>query len=271
MIDLLVDDCIKCGGFCCKGITLNSGRSVSSFFQRINGEELLMHNPFAPLHELLLIASTPIDYYRCSQLDWKTGLCKDHENRPEMCVHYPSSHDDELVNFIFIVPWCTYREKQLILKGEVYRFATLSECMHYYGDPITSTHTPALTLLDCHRFVQYYLSDRIHKAIFPSVPNDFFAREVFSSYLAHFTFEFKKQTIRMRSAPAAFNRMAMLCYKHGVTPEIFCNTARLFGESKNLLGKVPFPTFIVGDKFEEFLVERLKRYRLREMVRSDIK
>lgn len=258
-MELLVDSCLSCGGFCCRGITLNPGRDdIPSYFKKVTGLDVLSHNPFMPLHELIMISSTRIVFYQCNKLNFRTGLCTCYEDRAEMCKTYPSPFDHDLLNFIFVVPWCAYRAKQLILKNEEYQIATLQQCMMFYSE-ITEDNWVSATVLDtCFRYSRYFsFRDEFSEMVIDQA-NDYFIQEVLNTYRAHFVYNFKQMTINMSTARNAFHQAAMLCYKFGISPEMFWNIARLYGEfSPKVYNKLPFPTYIMGKDFQRFLKERI--------------
>lgn len=268
-MSLIVKECSECGGFCCRAITLNIGKRnlVPKSFQRISGLEALGRNPFLPLQKLIEISSTPVEFYTCTNLN-KTGLCKIHNDRFKMCSHYPSDRDEDLLNFIFVVPWCAYREKQLILQGQDYEFGTLEECMRYYTDPtINSLQQFGVCLDDCIRFVNYFLeSDVFHNnpRIFSSEVEDLYLREFFEVYRVHFLVAYHRMTVKLKNMRHIFNKAAMLAYDHGVSPIDFWNMVNLYAKTISCNFKVPFPTFCIGDDFKDFLISRLVKIEARE-------
>lgn len=266
-MSLIVKECLECGGFCCRAITLNIGRHnlVPESFQKITGLDALGRNPFLPLQKLIEISSTPVEFYTCTHLD-KNGLCSIHKNRFKMCSHYPSDRDDDLLNFIFVVPWCVYREKQLILQGQEYEFGTLEECMRFYTDPtIDSCQQFGVCLDDCVRFVHYFLDSETQSPyIFPSEVEDLYLKEFFEVYKVHFLVAYHRMTMKLKNMRHIFNKAAMLAYKFGVSPIDFWNIVNLYAKAINYNFKVPFPTFCIGDDFETFLKSRLVKIEARE-------
>ena len=265
---LTVDSCESChGSFCCRCIVVNIGRSMPSFFKKIDGLDALGHNPFLPLHELLLKSSTPVEFYTCARLDLNTGRCEIYEGRPECCKSFPSMHDHDLLDFTFTAPWCLFRQKQAILRGDDYETRKLVECLAYYSDPTIERgdFTPAGTLDSCYRYSRYFLNRRLMLSlplVFLEDTNDFFLMEVFSAYQVHFAVAFGRMDIRLNIARKAFQKIALLCYKYGVNPVQFMNIAKLYGQTHtNVKTDLPFPTYLVGSEFQSFLVSRLDRIR----------
>jgi Fe-S-cluster containining protein len=263
----IVSSCLDCKGFCCKAITLNSNRKdIPPFFKRLSGLEALSVNPFLPIHSLLEISSTPINFYQCTLLG-ENGLCSNYDKRPYMCRHFPSEEDDDLLHFIFPCGWCSYREKQLILLDQEYETCSFQECLDFYSDPINSPWIAGGSLDSCYRFNQYYKKGGKFQQVIIDQVNDIFLWEVFEVYRAHFVFQFNQINIKLKTSRNAFNKAALLCYEFGVTPEVFWNIAKLFGSVNSLKGKLPFPTYIMGNSFREFLSERLDKIIKREQRR----
>ncbi len=265
---LIVKECSDCGGFCCRAITLNIGKKnfVPKCFKKISGYEALGRNPFLPLQKLIEISSTPVEFYTCNDID-ENGLCVNHAQRYDMCRHYPSNRDEELLDFIFVVPWCAYREKQLILQGKDYEHGTLEQCMMYYIDPLIEE--PQLfgsCLNDCVRFISEFNKPEFQRLpyVFPSEVEDLYLREFFNVYYVHFLAAYHKTTFRLKNMRHVFNKAAMRAYEFGVDPFDFWNMVNLFAKSINYKYKVPFPTFCIGDKFKTFLKSRLLKIEERE-------
>ena len=262
---MILQDCLGCQGMCCRCIVVDAGRSdIPDFFKSINGLDCLGINPFLPLQEFLtLTKESPLAYYSCTKLDEK-GLCSIYEDRPELCRSYPSPFDHDLLNFIFVVPWCSYRYKYFELVGHDYIIGNLSQCLIYYNDPMNESWLPGASKECCNRFTSYYHSR--NKPCWTNIDtaNEYFTQDVLSTYQAHFAYHFSSLEIKMKTARNAFNKAALLCYKYGISPIILWNIAALYGDHENVKGKLPFPTYIMGGKFEKFLKERLDKIILRE-------
>ena len=265
---LIVKDCKDCGGFCCRAITLNIGKKgfVPKCFKQISGYEALGRNPFLPLQKLMEISSTPVEFYTCKDID-KSGLCVSHAQRYDMCRHYPSDRDEELLDFIFVVPWCAYREKQFLLQGKDYEYGTLEQCMRFYTDPlIEEPQLFGVSLNDCLRFINQFNKSEFQRLpyIFPSEVEDLYLREFFNVYYVHFLSAYHRTTFKLKNLKHVFNKAAMRAYEYGVNPFDFWNMVNLFAKTINYTYKVPFPTFCIGSKFETFLKHRLEKIEIRE-------
>jgi hypothetical protein len=266
-MNCIVESCELCGGFCCRAITLDMGIRAPQCFKKINGLQALGKNPFLPLHELVYLSKdVPVEFYSCDKL--KDGLCSCYDNRMEMCKRYPVYQGmDQLLHFVFVVPWCHYRMYRLILENEDYEFKTLQECLDFYSDPSEERWFSGISPLDCYRFNSLYKQVNHFPLITPSSVNDWFLQEVFNGYLVHFIYRFKRATIKLSSARNSFHKASLLCYKYGLSPEAFWNIASLYGQVNRVPGQFPFPTYIAGEAFEEFVISRLDKLRDRETLK----
>lgn len=83
---------IKCGGHCCRGFFLPMSPIEIDFdLKRL---ALGKANKWKEIDKIGKIVIYKGFYnrgnrYDCRNLDLKTGLCKDYENRPTMCREYP--------------------------------------------------------------------------------------------------------------------------------------------------------------------------------------
>ncbi len=124
-MEYIVSDCSKCGGWCCKCITINkkvfegeNAYAPYDYWRQITLEEALILGPwhrsgFNP---------DEIVFFECER--FKDGLCTDYENRPDTCSGYPN-YDQNLEIFFdypdaYYVPWCFYRMTVLEVLGIAY-------------------------------------------------------------------------------------------------------------------------------------------------------
>jgi Fe-S-cluster containining protein len=269
----VVKDCISCHGvFCCGCIVVNIGREVPLFLKRITGLEALGNNPFLPLDGLLMLSDTPLEFYECTKLNKETGLCSIYQERPDMCINYPSPFEDDMLNFIFTCPWCWYRQKQLILRGEDYDDnLSLEQCMFHYSDPTSDTYYPAGTKDSCFRYTNYFYAFKKPSLVLIEEANDQMILEVLSSYKAHFAATFKQITLGLGTSRLSFQRIALLCYEFGVKPDILMNIVSLYGSFHSYVKtNLPFPSYIIGSHFKTFLAERLEKMKKQALAERQL-
>lgn len=238
---VLADSCEVCGGMCCRCIVLNASRQhPEKFWEQLSGFEVLSFNPFLPINFYLTITER-IHYYRCTLQDGYR--CTIYDKRPERCRDFPSRDDEDLIDFIFPVPWCYYRYKQCLMLGLPFQFsASRSECIR--------------AAIDRGEFcvdLEYVLKALDGLPIEDAVP-----QRAHPSFISILKEEYRVQcivsynTTYVPKVDHVFNKLALLCYDNGVSPSLLWRSAVIYLPLSRAKG-VPFPTCVLTQRFWEWL------------------
>lgn len=237
---ILARNCFVCRGMCCKCITLRDDQQPESFFERISGFDALRENPFLPISSLFALTSHNLRFYKCKYVT-DEGLCSIYDDRPSRCREFPSHNDDDLLNFVFPVPWCYFRYKQMVLLDKDF---TLTDKFH---ECIASAITHE----------EYEVDVEFARAALDGLPlqQDRVPQRTCSSFLYILKEAYRVQVLsmfdkldaRVPKMDFTFNKIALKCYEYGINPQLVWIYASEFWSTYK--GKLPFPTMVCSEDF----------------------
>jgi len=148
-MEYLVSDCSKCGGWCCRCVSVHKNffsqpidEHLPKFWRQITFEEAKILNPWLPSCLVGYDLSKDYNYFVCPHLE--DGLCSYYSVRPETCREYPD-FDAQFEIFLenpdaFYTPWCYYRRAVLEILGIEYEtLNTGEECETKYREKLAAT------------------------------------------------------------------------------------------------------------------------------------